>query len=62
MTEAVIIESTHEVPPPSRKRQVTATVVTVGLTIGLGMLANIAIDKITTRIKDKIAPQDEETE
>lgn len=63
MTEAVVIESTDEdVPANSRKREIAATVVTVGLTIALGMAANVLIEKFTDRVKNKIAPKDDETE
>ena len=55
--EVVIIE-TDEVPT-SRKREITATIIGVGLTIALGMAANVAIEKLTDRVKNKINPKDE---
>jgi hypothetical protein len=58
----VTTDSNDEVPTTSRKREITATVVAVGLTIALGMAANVVIEKLTDRVKNKIAPKDDETE
>jgi hypothetical protein len=46
----------------SRKREITATVVAATVTIALGIGANILIEKVANRVKDKIHSVPEESE
>jgi hypothetical protein len=63
MTETpAVSDSSDEVPTTSRKREITASFVAVGLTIALGMAANVVIEKLTDRVKNKIANKETETE
>jgi hypothetical protein len=55
-------DSTDEVPTTSRKREITATVIAVGVTVALGLAANIAIEKVSDRVKNKINPKKTEDE
>lgn len=57
-----VTDPSDEVPTTSRKREITASVVAVGLTIALGMAANVVIEKLTDRVKNKIANKETETE
>lgn len=56
------VDSNDEVPTTSRKREITATVTAAGLTIALGLIANILIEKASARVKNKIAPKTTEDE
>jgi phenylpyruvate tautomerase PptA (4-oxalocrotonate tautomerase family) len=53
MTESV------ETPKPSAKRQIAATVTSVTVTVALGVAANVLIAKISKKVHDKIAPEEE---
>jgi hypothetical protein len=57
--ETVSEEPIEEV---SRKRKITAAVVATVVSVGLGLVATGAIDKVATTVKNKIAPPEKDDE
>jgi hypothetical protein len=59
VTEYIVVVE-EEKEETSTKREITATVASVAVTIVLGIGANILIGRIGKKVHDQIAPQEEE--
>jgi len=56
-TETIVVET----PAVSTKRQVTGVVAATAVTVILGAVASVAIDKLSNRVKKAIVPETEAT-
>lgn len=55
-------EPVDETSPNSRKREITATVVSVGVALVLGAVTTGVINKFALRVRETIAPPADKTE
>lgn len=60
--EAVEIINEKPVPANSKKREITASVVAGVVTVTLGLVASGVIERISSRVKNAIAPKPEKPE
>lgn len=58
-TEEILAEETAR---SSRKREITATVITSAVGVMLTLATGLVIGKIQEKVRDRIAPQDNENE
>lgn len=49
-------EANETVPAVSKKRQFAASATSTGLTIALGILANVVIGKVAAKVQNRIVP------
>jgi hypothetical protein len=56
MSKTEKTESTEMTPAVSSQRQIVATVATAGTAVVLGIVANILVGKVSTRVHDAIIP------